>query len=76
MYRSDEFNLFDLLTFHLLLVAVLLEERTPLKVLFWSFATALAWIRLLRLLQLFSRLGPLVLMLVRTRHLILWTRSR
>ena len=64
MYRADVFNDLDLFFFHVVLVAVLVDEQTQLKVLLWSLAVVLSWVRLLRFLQLFSRFGPLILMLV------------
>ena len=64
MYRSDLFNIVDLTTWHLLLAAVFLEPGGRAKVVCWSLATYFSWIRVLRVLQLFSSFGPLVLMFV------------
>jgi len=64
MYLTDSFNLLDFCTFHVLLAAVLLPERSHEKALAWSVATCLAWLRLLRMLELFKSWGPLVLMFI------------
>ena len=63
-YRSDVFNITDLLGYHLLLVSLLLPspEYDELAVSLWSVATVLAWLRMIRLLELDSSLGPVVIM--------------
>jgi hypothetical protein len=63
LYRRDVFNLLDLAFYHVLLIATLLPERTRGLAGCWSFAAFLSWLRLMRVLQLSSSVGPLILML-------------
>jgi hypothetical protein len=70
MYRADIFNSLDFFTFHVMVVATLLPIAEPdttrlsAKAALWSLISACAWLRLLRVLQISTRFGPLVLMMV------------
>jgi hypothetical protein len=67
-YRKDAFNLMDLSTFVLMMIALLLprlfSEGIHWSAILWSAIAMLAWLRLLRILLLTS-LGPFMLMFVR-----------
>jgi hypothetical protein len=62
LYRSDAFNLADMLTWILLLAGLLSETSTATILI--SLSSVCSWYRLLRMLTLSNSLGPLVLMLV------------
>ena len=62
LYRSDVFNIADILTSILLLIALSLEHSHPHSAaILCSLASITAWYRLLRVLTLSASLGPLVL---------------
>ena len=67
MYRTDFFNHVDFICFHLLLVVLALARSSYFlrtRVIAYSAATTLSWLRLLRVLQLSSSMGPMVLMFI------------
>ena len=64
-YRTP-FNVCDFLAVHLMLIALLLPESASMEAsVLWSMACCTSWLRLLRLLLLSPKLGPLTLIFVR-----------
>ena len=67
MYRADFFNKLDFLCFHLMLVAIMLPVWKPYehraKAVLWSITCILAWMRLIRALQLTKYAGLVLIMI-------------
>ena len=67
MYRADFFNKLDFLCFHLMLVAIMLPVWKPYehraKAVLWSISCILAWMRLIRALQLTKYAGLVLIMI-------------